>query len=237
LASDDLHPSEASITPASGYTLELRLTGQRVVIIGGGRTAMRKLPNLLAAGARVDLIDPAPLTEIPPHPQLRHHRRGYQPADLSTARLVFAATNNPQLNAQIAKDATALGTLCCRIDSAENSDFITPARLNRPPLTFSVSTGGESPAMASALRDLLAKMIPGVWQTATELSAAIRRKVLTEQPQIPYNQQVLLLLIEQGLLESLERADEAGTDRLLLKHFGADFTLKNLRFTLPEGTP
>lgn len=90
--------------------------------------------------------------------------------------------------------------------------------------------------MASVLRDLLAEKIPPVWQTATELVAAIRRKVLTEQHQVPYNQQVLLLLIEQGLFEYLEQSDEAGTDQLLLKHFGAGFSLKDLLFSLPEGT-
>lgn len=90
--------------------------------------------------------------------------------------------------------------------------------------------------MASVLRDLLAERIPPTWQTATELAAVIRRKVLTEQQQIPYNQQVLLLLIEQGLLEYLEQSDTAGIDRLFLKHFGAGFSLKNLQFSLPEGT-
>ena len=87
--------------------------------------------------------------------------------------------------------------------------------------------------MASVLRDRLAQLIPPGWQTATELAAAIRRKVLTEQQQIPYNQQVLLLLIEQGLLEYLEQSDKAGVDQLLLKHFGAGFSLKNLQFSLP----
>ncbi len=90
--------------------------------------------------------------------------------------------------------------------------------------------------MASVLRDLLAEIIPTTWQTATDLAAAIRRKVLTEQQQIPYNQQVLLLLIKQGLLEYLEQSDKAGIDRLLFKHFGAGFSLKNLQFSLPEGT-
>ncbi len=205
-------------------------------MIGGGRTAIRKLPALLAAGAKVVLIDPAPLADLPQHPRLSHHRRNHRSTDLSAARLVFAATDNAHANARVAEDAASHGILCCRVDSAAESDFITPARLLRPPLSFTVSTGGESPAMASVLRDLLIPMIPAVWQQATELVATIRRKILTEQHQIPYNQQVLLLLIEQGLLECLQQSDAAGTDWLLLKHFGAGFSLKNLQFHLPEGT-
>ena len=216
--------------------VELRLKNQLIVIIGAGRIAKRKIPNLLAAGAKINIIDPALLPDIPLHPQLTHYKRDYRPTDLSSARLIFAATNDSLVNTRITEDAATIGILCCRVDSAENSDFITPARLLRPPLSFSISTGGESPAMASVLRDLLAEIIPTTWQTATELAAAIRRKVLTEQQQIPYNQQVLLLLIKQGLLEYLEQSDKAGIDRLLLKHFGAGFSLKNLQFSLPEGT-
>lgn len=237
MAFDGRNSDSARIAPSHGYTIELRLENQRVVIIGGGRIAARKLPALIAAGATITLVDPAPLADIPQHPQLTHHRRCYRPADLDSARLVFAATNAPRVNAQISQDAAKRGILCCRVDSAEDSDFITPARLTRPPLAFSVSTGGESPAMASTLRDLLGGLIPPSWQMATELAAVIRRKVLTEQHQIPYNQQVFLHLIEQGLLECLEQADGAGVDRLLHKHFGTGFLLNDLHFSLPEGTP
>ena len=236
MASDRRNPGVSAAGSDPGYAVELRLINQLVVIIGAGRTAMRKIPNLLATGARIKIIDPAHLPDMPAHPQLTHYKRCYQPTDLNSARLIFAATNDSLVNARIAKDAAAIGILCCRVDSAEDSDFITPARLLRPPLSFSVSTGGESPAMASVLRDLLAEKIPPVWQTATEFAAVIRRKVLTEEHQIPYNQQVLLLLIEQGLLEYLEQSDRAGIDQLLLKHFGAGFSLKDLQFSLPEGT-
>ncbi len=216
----------------TGYTIELQLDHQLVVIIGGGTVARRKLPGLLAAGARIRLIAPAPLTELPQHPQLTHLERDYQTQDLTSARLVFAATDSPQTNRQVASDAARQGILCCRVDSAADSDFIIPARLLRPPLVISVSSAGTSPAMSAVLRDQLAGMIPDSWQTATELAAAIRRKVLTEERQIPYNQQVLLQLIEQGLLELIEHSDCAAIDQLLLKHFGAGFTLKDLQFSL-----
>jgi precorrin-2 dehydrogenase/sirohydrochlorin ferrochelatase len=237
LASDNDFATTARVIQPPGYTIELDLQNQLVVIVGAGRIAMRKIPDLIASGARINLIDPAPLTELPATLQLKHHKRPYRITDLNSARLVFAATNEPPINSRVAKDARTLGILCCRVDSSADSDFMSPARLQRPPLSFSISTGGESPAMAAVLRDLLAEKIPAVWQTATELAAAIRRKVLTDPLQIPYNQQVLLHLIEQGLFECLEQSDVAGIDRLLLEHFGENFSLKNLQFSLPEGTP
>ncbi len=233
MASESRRRDSSQISPALGFPIELRLENQLVAIIGGGRTAMRKISGLLAAGAQINLIDPAPLPDMPQNPRLTHHRRVYRPTDLDSARLVFATTNDSLVNAQIAEDATSRKILCCRVDSAEGSDFITPARLLRPPLSFSVSTGGESPAMAVVLRDLLADMVPPSWQTATELAAVIRRKVLTERPPIPYNQLVLRHLVEQGLLDCLEQSDRAGVDRLLLNNFGAGFTLQSLQFSLP----
>lgn len=226
--------SQKRFTP--GYTIELKLSGQEVLVVGGGPVAIRKLPDLLAAGALISLIDPKPLPSLPRDPNLIHLQRRYQRADLEGKRLAFAITDDPSINQRIAEDAENLGVLCCRADSAADSDFLSPARLLRPPLTFSVSTGGESPAMASVLRDQLARIVPSSWQTATELAAAIRRKVLTEQPQVTYNQQVLLLLLDQNLLELIETADNVSIDRLLQKHFGAGFSLKTLQNSIPEGT-
>ena len=237
LASDSNDPNRDRTPYSSSYSIELRLVNRLVVIVGAGPVAMRKIPDLLAAGARVQLIDPRPLPDILQSSQLTHLQRKYQVTDFHAAHLVFAATNCAETNFEIAQEAAKLKILCCRVDSSEGSDFMTPARILRPPITVSVSTGGGSPAMAAILRDMLNEKIPPVWQTATELASAIRRKLLTEQLQIPYNQQVLLLLIEEGLLACLEQSDHAATDRLLHKHFGAEFSLNTLSFSLPEGTP
>lgn len=219
-----------------GYTIELQLRDRKVVVVGAGQVARRKLPALLAAGARVHLLDPEPAAGLPQHPRLSLQRRGYETADLDDAWLVFAATADPELNALVAADAEKRRIPCCRVDSAEASSFTSPARLQRGPLNFSVSTGGGSPALAVLLRDRLDEMIPHSWQTATTLLAAVRQKLLTEQVQVPYNQQVLLQLVEAGLLEHLDRGDSAGTDRLLEQFFGAGFSLKDLQLSLPEGT-
>ncbi|WP_020677226.1 precorrin-2 dehydrogenase/sirohydrochlorin ferrochelatase family protein [Geopsychrobacter electrodiphilus] len=237
MASDPERTHAEETASLSGYTIELRLKNQLVVLIGGGRVGRRKLPDLLNSGAVVKLIDPLVHPDLPQHPRLSHHQRTYQTRDLATARLVFAATNDAATNARIAADAAQAGIFCCRTDSATESDFICPTHLRRPPLSFSISSGGESPALVAVLTQLLNNMVPDSWQTATKLAGIIRRKVLTERGQIPYNQQVLLKLIDQGLLSLIERADSAALDRLLLKHFGAGFSLQDLHFQLPEGTP
>ena len=237
MASDREIDGGQNIPPPPGYTIELRLKNQLVVMIGGGKVGARKLPDLLEAGARVKLIDPASLPQLPQHPCLAHVKHSYLSRDLTGARLVFALTDDPVVNERIAADAEAAGIFCCRADSAAASDFISPARLRRPPLTFSVSSGGECPALVAILSRHLGDLIPTSWQTATHLAGLIRRKVLTERLQIPYNQQVLLKLIDQGLIRLIEQSDSAALDRLLLKHFGAGFSLQDLQFQIPEGTP
>jgi siroheme synthase-like protein len=205
-------------------------------MIGGGKVGMRKLPDLLAAGARVNLVDPAPLPQLPQHPRLTHFKHSYHLPDLSGARLVFALTADPLVNAGIAADAAAAGVFCCRADNGAESDFISPARLSRPPLSLSISSGGESPALAAIFCRYLNDLVPGSWQTAAHLAGLVRRKVLTDRLPIPYNQQVLLKLMDEGLLAHIERADHAALDQLLLKHFGAGFSLKDLHFQTSEGT-
>ena len=83
------------------------------------------------------------------------HARAYQPGDLAGARLVFAATNQRAVNAQVADDAAALG-LCNVADDPRAGDFHLPAVYREPGVVVAVSTAGASPARAKRLRDQIA---------------------------------------------------------------------------------
>jgi len=219
-----------------GYTIELNLRNRLVVIVGAGQVTRRKLPDLFASGARVLLIDPAPAPGLPQNSALRLQQRAYCETDLEGAWLVFAATADSQTNSRVASDAEARHIPCCRVDSAVASSFISPARLQRAPLSFSVSSRGGNPALAAVFRDRLNDLIPQEWQTAALLLGKIRQKLLTEKLQATYNQQVLLQLLDAGLLEQIARRNRGGIDQLLEKYFGAGFSLESLQFSFPEGT-
>ena len=131
----------------------------RVVVVGGGTVATRKLAGLLAAQAHVTVIAPMITSQIDAWrvaSRLDWIARAYAPGDLAGARLVFAATDDPAVNAAVAQDAAALGALCNVADAPTMGDFHVPAVHRDADCTLAVGTGGASPRRAVALRDRLA---------------------------------------------------------------------------------
>ena len=150
--------SEQAFDAAYPITLT-NLRGALVVVVGGGAVGARKLRGLLAIGAVVRLISPAVTPELralADSGAITWHARAYQPGDLTGARLVFTATDQRAVNAQVADDAAALGLLCNVADDPRAGDFHLPAVYREPGLLVAVSTAGASPARAKRLRDQIA---------------------------------------------------------------------------------
>ena len=141
---------------APAAPLLVRLARRRVVGVGGGRVAVAKLvPLVTDHGALVEVIAPAAddrLIEV-----ATWHQRPYGgPADLQGAALVVAATDLPQVNERVARDAEELGLLCVRTDAEGDGTAAFPATVRHGPLTISVGTDGYSPTVARWLRQRLA---------------------------------------------------------------------------------
>jgi len=164
--------SDQTIENAYPITLT-NLRGALVVMVGGGAVSARKLRGLLAVGAEVRLISPAVTPELralADSGAITWHARAYQPGDLAGARLVFAATDQRAVNAQVADDAAALGLLCNVADDPRAGDFHLPAVHRAPGLLVAVSTAGASPARAKRLRDQIAAWLAGGRTAQDELS-------------------------------------------------------------------
>jgi uroporphyrin-III C-methyltransferase / precorrin-2 dehydrogenase / sirohydrochlorin ferrochelatase len=144
-------------TPLPPYLLGLRLTGRRVVVVGGGRVAQRRVPALLAAGANVVLIAPevTPALEVLP---IERRPRPYQSGDCEGAWLVQACTDDPKVNAMVAAEAEARHIWCVRADDAEASAAWTPAGGVVDEAHGSVVVGvlaGGDPRRAAGIRDAI----------------------------------------------------------------------------------
>src|SRR5262245_24922032 len=112
------------------YLAGLRLAGRRVVVVGGGRIALRRLPRLMEAGARVTVISPRVSSAIEGMAQLRELTwtpRAYRGGDLDEAWYVLAVTDVPEVNALVARDAEAARIFCVRADQADGGTAHTPA--------------------------------------------------------------------------------------------------------------
>ena len=140
------------------YPIYLELGGRRVIVIGGGSVAVRKVQVLMDAGARVVVIskdlDNA-LTELCARSDIELIKSKYSKDYLAGAVIVIAATNNPLLNEQIFKDCQKLQILCNVVDQPQLCDFFVPAVVKRGDLQIAIGTNGKSPAYAGHLRKKL----------------------------------------------------------------------------------
>jgi len=141
------------------------LKGQRVLVVGGGEVALRKVSLLQRTGALITLVAPEIAAEL-------HERaatggdaltlvaRAFEPGDLDGARLVIVATSERSINRWIAELADARHIPVNVVDDREASRFIVPAIVDRDPVLVAVSTGGTSPVLARRLRERLESFIP-----------------------------------------------------------------------------
>ncbi len=143
------------------YLVGLTLAGRRVVVVGGGTVAQRRLPALLAAGADVEVVAPdvTPAVEgMATARELRWTARPYRDGDLDGAWYTLAATDDPQVNAAVATAAERARVFCVRADDAPGGTAVTPAVGEHDGLTVGVLSGGR-PRRSAAVRTALVEAL------------------------------------------------------------------------------
>lgn len=162
------------------YPVVLNLRERAVLVVGGGKVATRKLTRLLHEGSTVMVVAPHASQQIEQwatEGRLRLCKRSYQPEDMLGMELVFAATNQRSVNAQVAKEAKQRGIWVNVADSSANSDFTLPAVASFGHLQLAIDTGGGGPALSRQLRQYLAQHLPDGWQEGAAIFSALRALV------------------------------------------------------------
>src|SRR5262245_53779256 len=119
----------------------LDVKGAPALVVGGGRVAARKIALLHSAGANVTIVAPAACPEVEAQSEggrLRWLRRAFDPQDVSGARIVFAATDDPTVNGAVSRAARIQGIPVNVADDGEQSSFILPAIVDRSPLVVAI---------------------------------------------------------------------------------------------------
>jgi uroporphyrin-III C-methyltransferase/precorrin-2 dehydrogenase/sirohydrochlorin ferrochelatase len=151
------------------------LAGQKVLIVGGGEVALRKVSLLERTGASINLVAPQIVPELMQRAaagQLKLAIREFAAADLDGVRLVIVATSRRAVNRWIASLSEARNIPVNVVDDREASRFIVPAIVDRDPVLVAISTGGTSPVLARRLRERLEALIPArIGQLASWLQA------------------------------------------------------------------
>jgi uroporphyrin-III C-methyltransferase/precorrin-2 dehydrogenase/sirohydrochlorin ferrochelatase len=160
------------------------LAGQKVLVVGGGEVALRKVSLLERTGASISVVAPQIAPEIMERAaagKLTVAVREFAPDDLDGARLVIVATSRRAVNRWISTLSESRKIPVNVVDDREASRFIVPAIIDRDPVLVAVSTGGTSPVLARRLRERLEALIPAkIGELAAwlkELRAGTRRKL------------------------------------------------------------
>jgi uroporphyrin-III C-methyltransferase/precorrin-2 dehydrogenase/sirohydrochlorin ferrochelatase len=152
------------VTEPAPYLSGLVLADRRVVIIGGGGVAQRRLPRLLETGAQIDVISPAitPTIEgLLTDPALRWIERGYVDGDLADAWYVVVATDDASVNDQVSAEAEARRIFCVRSDDRSRATAWTPASGRHGQVTIGVLGGGDHRRSAAVRDAILEEMRAG----------------------------------------------------------------------------
>ena len=143
------------------YPLGLRLAGRRVLVVGGGTVATRRVPALLDAGAAVALVAPEVTPALHGHiaaGRLSWSPRAFRPDDLDDTWLVQVAIDDPAAAAQISAAAEERRIFCVRADDRQAASAWTPAVTRSGPVTVAVLGGGD-PRRAMAVRDAVRALL------------------------------------------------------------------------------
>jgi len=150
------------------FSIELNLEGKNVLVVGGGRIALRKVKTLLPTGARITVVAPqfdpefeslqsadkvAELSRRAESASITLKTRPYEPLDLRGIFMVFICTDQPTVNAQVSNDARARRILVNNACDYLDGDFIVPARMDfGQNIAVTVSTQGRAPSLAKKLK-------------------------------------------------------------------------------------
>ena len=168
----------------SFYPIHVNIEGKKCLVVGGGKTAERKVNTLVRYGGKVVVISPTAtqrIKSLAKTEKVLWHKRRYKGADLSGVFLVFCATDSAGLNRVISGEAQKRGILVNVVDSLKNCDFISPSLIERGHLKVSISTEGLAPLLSRRLRDELGKKLGREYRQYTTLLAKVRSAILKEK--------------------------------------------------------
>jgi uroporphyrin-III C-methyltransferase/precorrin-2 dehydrogenase/sirohydrochlorin ferrochelatase len=140
----------------NAYLVGVRLAGKKVVVVGGGTVAQRRLGLLVANGADVHVITRAATPAVEATTGIALVMRDYREGDLDGAWYAIAATDDPAVNAAVVAEAERRHIFCVRADAAREGTAVTPASFEYEGLAVGVLAGGEhrrSAAIRSAIRE------------------------------------------------------------------------------------
>lgn len=158
------------------YPVNLILTDEPCLVVGGGAVAARKVEGLLTSGAEVTVIAARASEEVRAT-GAAVEERPYRAGDVAGYRLVVAATDDPAVNRQVFLDAEAAGIWVNSADDPDSCTFTLPSVVRRGPIMVTISTAGHSPALATWLKGHVEEELGPEYEVLLELLSAARNEL------------------------------------------------------------
>jgi uroporphyrin-III C-methyltransferase/precorrin-2 dehydrogenase/sirohydrochlorin ferrochelatase len=200
--------------------LFLDLRERRVVVVGGGPVAERKVDLVLQSGARLLVIAPALTPALAARVaagEIAHEPRHFLAADLDGARLAIAATDAPLVNRAVAVAAEARNILVNVVDNAGLSSAVMPAIVDRSPLVIAIGTEGSAPALARHVRALIESVVDESLGRLASLLERWRERIRQYVPDLAARRRLYERILRGPAADRVREARDGEADALLEK--------------------
>lgn len=192
------------------YPVMFNIQGEPIVVVGGGKVALRKVMSLLACGGKVTVIAPKlepELEQMAQEGRIKWIERPFEESMLQSDPLpilVFGTADEREVGLRISRAASVLGIPCNIADAPELCTFIVPATVNQGDLTIAISTGGASPALARRIREDLERRYGPEYNVFTRILGNLRKQIVGVGTSSEENRGVFFDLVDSELLPALK---------------------------------
>lgn len=152
----------------------------KILMVGGGKVALRKIETLIDFEADITVIAPEPIDKVEyfaSKNRIKLEKRAYASPESKQYDLVISASDREDINRQVYDDCQSNGTLVNVVDNPALCTFIFPAMMKRESLSIAVSTDGKAPFLAAHLRLIMENLFPEHWNKIARLAGNFRQMV------------------------------------------------------------
>lgn len=182
------------------FPMFVDLKGKKVIVIGGGKVAYRKVAKLLPFEAEITVIAPDICSEIQElfnnNSNLILKNRNFETEDIKNAFLVISATNNNSTNKQIAQICKSQNIPINSVDDIENCTFLFPALVKKESLVIGCSTSGKAPDIAAFVKNTIEQNLPENIGQVVEILGILREELKNKVPTQKIRAQIIHNLLE-----------------------------------------
>jgi precorrin-2 dehydrogenase/sirohydrochlorin ferrochelatase len=213
-------PGGTALAMPTYYPMMVDLTGRRCLVVGGGCVAERKIVRLLDCGADVEVVSPTvtrKIANLAARKAVHLARRPVRPSDVAGAFLVFAATDDVEVNRNLAEAVQSARGLVNVADAPDACNFLVPSMVRRGDLSIAISTGGGSPALAKRLRQRLEATIGPEYEAYLAALRGLRAQARRAVADPAARQTLLRQAVDSELFEHAARGDRAAVRGCIAK--------------------